>query len=160
MSASPDSAPLSDRAVASDAQAAAPIPRRWWQLADRVGTVASFLCAIHCAALPFVLTLLPLLGLEFLAGHAFERGFALFALVLAAISLIGGHRRHRHVAPLVLAVPGFVLLLVGVLFAEHYSLMLHSVLVACGGLLIATAHFANLRLDRVLGHRHGPQCAH
>ena len=41
----------------------APKAGRWWHVADRVGATASFLCAIHCALLPFVLTLLPLLGL-------------------------------------------------------------------------------------------------
>ena len=133
---------------------------RWWHLADRIGAVASFLCAIHCAALPFVLALLPLLGLTFLAGHAFERGFALFASVLALVSLVRGYRRHRHPLPLSLALPGLTLLLLGVTFAETYSIGLHSTLVACGGLLVACAHFVNLRLDRRSGHLHGPQCAH
>ena len=30
----------------------------WWHVADRIGAGASFLCAIHCALLPFVLALL------------------------------------------------------------------------------------------------------
>jgi hypothetical protein len=48
----------------------------------------------------------------------------------------------------------------GVTFAENYSIILHSVLVTCGGLLVASAHFVNLRFDRQLGHVHGPHCAH
>ncbi|HXD83673.1 MAG TPA: MerC domain-containing protein, partial [Rudaea sp.] len=43
--------------------------------ADRLGAAASLLCAVHCAALPFVLALLPALGLGFLANHGFERAF-------------------------------------------------------------------------------------
>jgi hypothetical protein len=133
---------------------------RWWHLADRIGAAASFLCAIHCAALPFVLALLPLLGLTFLADHAFERGFAMFASALALVSLARGYRRHRQPLPLSLALPGLSLLLIGVTFAESYSIGLHSTLVACGGLLVASAHFINLRVDRRSGHQHGPQCAH
>jgi hypothetical protein len=133
---------------------------RWWQFADRIGAAASFLCAIHCAALPFVLALLPLLGLTFLADHAFERGFVLFASVLALVSLARGYRRHRHPLPLSFALPGLTLLLIGVTFAESHSIALHSSLVASGGLLVACAHFINLRLDRRSGHLHGPQCAH
>jgi len=35
------------------------------------------------------------------------------------------------------------------------------VLVTCGGLMLAAAHFINLRRDhRIDGHVHGPQCAH
>ncbi len=134
----------------------------WWRVADRIGAIASFLCAIHCALLPFVLALLPFVGLEFLADHRFERGFVMFACALAIVALIRGFRRHQNALPLLLAVPGLALLLLGVTYAENYSIVLHSVLVTCGGLLLASAHFVNLQRDRRLGHDHvhGPQCAH
>lgn len=133
--------------------------KRWSSLADRVGATASFLCAIHCAALPFVLALLPVLGLGFLADHAFERGFVMFASSLALFSLISGYRHHHRPLALLLALPGLVLLIVGVTFAEKYSIGLHSVMVTCGGLLVAAGHFVNLRTHRAM-HVHGPQCAH
>jgi hypothetical protein len=135
---------------------------RWWKVADRIGATASFLCAIHCALLPFVLALLPFVGLEFLADHRFERGFVLFACALALVALIRGFRRHQRPLPLLLAAPGLALLLLGVTYAEGYSIILHSVLVTCGGLLLASAHFVNLRRDsrHSNDHIHGPQCAH
>lgn len=135
---------------------------RWWQVADRVGATASFLCAIHCALLPFVLALLPLVGLEFLADHRFERGFVMFACALALVALVRGFRRHQQSLPLLLAAPGLALLLLGVTWAENHPIVLHSALVTCGGLLLATAHYVNLRRDRRYGHDHvhGPQCAH
>jgi MerC mercury resistance protein len=137
-------------------------PRRWWHAADRVGATASFLCAIHCAALPFVLALLPVLGLSFLADHRFEAGFVAFACVLASAALISGFRRHRRRLPLILATPGLMLLVLGVTFLHSDSLIIHSVLVTCGGFLLASAHFVNLRVDRSehAGHIHGPSCAH
>jgi hypothetical protein len=137
-----------------------PSSARWWNIADRIGAVASFLCAIHCAALPFVLAVLPLLGLSFLADHAFERGFVLFASALALLALVNGYRRHHRPLPLRLALPGLLLLVMGVTFAEGYSIIVHSVMVTCGGLLVACAHFLNLRLDHRFRHEHGPQCAH
>lgn len=135
---------------------------RWWHAADRIGATASFLCAIHCALLPFVLALLPLVGLEFLADHRFERGFVMFACALALVALLRGFRRHEQPLPLLLAVPGLALLLLGVTYAEGYATVLHSVLVTSGGLLLASAHFVNLRRDRLHArdHVHGPQCAH
>lgn len=137
-------------------------PRRWWHAADRLGATASFLCAIHCAALPFVIALLPLIGLSFLADHRFEAGFVAFASVLASAALISGYRRHRRRLPLLFAIPGLLLLMLGVTFLHAHSLVVHSVLVTCGGLLVATAHFVNLRVDRSehAGHIHGPSCAH
>jgi hypothetical protein len=132
----------------------------WWRVADRIGATASFLCAIHCAALPFVLAILPLIGLEFLASHTFERGFVMFACALALFSLGRGYRRHRLSQPLMFALPGLVLLLLGVTVAESISIVVHSVLVTLGGLLVASSHFLNLRADRAVGHVHGPTCAH
>jgi hypothetical protein len=131
----------------------------WWHVADRIGATASFLCAIHCAALPFVIALLPLLGLEFLADHRFERGFVVFACALALLSLGGGYRRHHRRLALWLAAPGLALLLLGVSVAAS-PLALHSTMVTCGGLLVAAAHFINLRSDRAFVHVHGPHCAH
>ena len=71
-----------------------------WQVADRVGAIASFLCAVHCAVLPFVLALLPFVGLGFLADHRFERIFVLFACGLATLALGRGFRRNQEPLPL------------------------------------------------------------
>jgi hypothetical protein len=152
--------PMTDFPV--DPPVAPEVPRRWWHAADRLGATASFLCAIHCAALPFVLALLPVLGLSFLADHRFETGFVAFACVLASAALISGFRRHRRRLPLLLATPGLMLLVLGVTFLHGDSLLLHSVLVTCGGFLVAASHFVNLRVDRSghAGHLHGPDCAH
>lgn len=132
-----------------------------WHAADRVGATASFLCAVHCAALPFVLALLPFVGLGFLADHRFERMFVLFACVLATIALTRGYRRHREWLPLQLAAAGILLLLSGLLWMDERTIAVHSVLVSCGGVLLAGAHFVNLRLDRRghAGHAHGAGCA-
>lgn len=138
----------------------APASGRWWGLADRIGATASFLCAIHCALLPFVLTLLPLLGLGFLASHTFERGFVAFAVMLAMVALVIGYRRHHRRLPLLLAVPGLLLLLLGITVIDLHTLALHSVLVTCGGLLVASGHFVNLYADRrrAAGHGHAAAC--
>lgn len=121
--------------------------RRWWHVADRVGATASMLCALHCAALPFVLALLPLLGLSFLAGHAFERGFVLGAAALAGIVLVRGWRRHRRNMPLALAVPGLLLLVAGVCVDLDTAVTAHTIMVVSGGLLVSAAHLFNLRLS-------------
>jgi hypothetical protein len=115
--------------------------------ADRVGATASFLCAIHCAALPFVFALLPALGLGFLANHGFERWFIAFATMLALTMLIRGYLRHRTGNALGLLLPSLVLLwLGGYVFDFESSRALHATLVAVGGSGVALAHLVNLRL--------------
>lgn len=125
-------------------------PRRIAVLADRVGATASLLCAIHCVLLPFVLALLPLIGLEFLAGHTFERVFVACAAALASVSIFTAYRRHRRPHALYLMLPGIVLLVFGVAINLDAHVIIHTVSVVSGGLLVASAHVTNL----VLSHRH------
>ena len=135
------------------------VRRVFTHLADRVGAIASFLCALHCAALPFVLALLPALGLGFLADHGFERGFIVCASGLALATLVYGYRRHHASRAFVFLLPGLALLwLGGFVFDLHGGFGWHSVLVACGGSCIALAHLTNLRL--VHGHEQGTCCEH
>jgi MerC mercury resistance protein len=127
--------------------------------ADRLGAVASFLCALHCAALPFVFALLPALGLGFLADHGFERGFIICASLLALATLIYGYRRHHARRAFFFLLPGLSLLWIGgFVFDLHGGVGWHSLMVALGGSGVALAHLTNLRL--VHGHEHGACCEH
>lgn len=118
--------------------------------ADRMGATASLLCALHCALLPFVLALLPLLGLGFLADHRFERIFVACAAALASVTIFTAWRRHRKLHALFLLVPGIALLLSGIVIDIDRREWLHTALVVAGGVLVASAHIVNL----VLSHRH------
>lgn len=150
---------LDESSTAPARQAAAPVAPRWGWLAraaDRFGATASFICAVHCALLPFVIAVLPALGLGFLADHGWERGFIVFASCLALATVGLGFRRHRRRLALAILLPGVALLLTGALIDFDHSALLHALLVSCGGTLVAVAHFTNLRL----GHRHTAQCSH
>jgi hypothetical protein len=132
-------------------------PRRFATLVDRVGATASLLCAIHCVLLPFVLALLPLVGLEFLAGHTFERVFVTCAALLAGVSILVAYRRHRQPQALLLMVPGIALLIFGIAIDLDANVVVHTVSVVTGGVLVASAHITNL----ILSHRHHRlTCAH
>ena len=125
--------------------------------ADRLGLAASFLCALHCALLPVVITLLPSLGVAAGLGDRFEEGFVVFASLLGLFTLASGYRRHRAVRALWLLVPGLVVLWVGVLYAPlHHSLVPHALAMTLGGSLVGLAHLANLRLV----HVHTANCGH
>lgn len=118
--------------------------------ADRLGATASFLCAVHCALLPFVIALLPLIGLGFLADHRFERVFVACAAALASVTILTAWRRHRRLHALFLLAPGIALLLAGIVIDISAHEWAHTALVVCGGVLVASAHVVNL----VLSHRH------
>ncbi len=112
---------------------------------DFLGFAASFLCAIHCAALPIILAFSALSGLSFLANHTIEFVFVGVSLVLAAWSLYPSFKnKHHSKEPLVIAAIGFAVLF-GARFLPCGSWEGH-ITTAIGGLLIAISHFRNWRL--------------
>ncbi len=56
-------------------------PRTWM---DSLGTTVSIACAIQCTLFPLLISVLPLLGLGFLAGDGVEKVFIATSIVLAA----------------------------------------------------------------------------
>ena len=117
--------------------------------ADRLGATASFLCALHCAVLPFVLAVLPAVSLTFLADHLFERVFISVASCLALGVLLLGYRQHRNRLPLSVLLCGLIPLWIGgFLLDGHNVIGLHALLVAFGGSCLAVAHIINIRVRR------------
>jgi len=115
---------------------------------DRVGAAGSLICAAHCALWPFALALIPGLGLSFLASPLFERGFVVFAGVLATLSLLPGWRRHGSPVALMVLLPGLIGVGVGAFSSSGHGGWLHAVLMSFGGMLIGAAHLTNLSLLR------------
>lgn len=111
---------------------------------DNAGVFLSSACAVHCVAVPLLVTFLPLVGLGFLASEPAE--FAIVgAVVLAVGSVVAGvryHRRYRAFLTLVLAVG---VIAAGYTAAEgNFEVILH----VTGGVLLATTHLLNRHLCR------------
>ena len=77
---------------------------------DWLGVGASVLCAIHCAAMPFVVGFLPLLGLSFLADPSFHKWMVGICLALALLAFVPGWRRHHRLAPTIIGLGGLGLI--------------------------------------------------
>jgi hypothetical protein len=120
---------------------------------DRVGATASTACAIHCMITPFVLGILPLLGIGFLAAPWFENTAVLAALSLAVVSLLHGYLHHRQFHALWLLMIGAALLLSGRFVIGDANKMIETPLVVLGGLALAGAHLINRKLCK-----HCEQC--
>lgn len=129
-------------------------PRRSGNVADRLrklnldalGIGASVICAVHCALLPILMTVLPLFGLEILENEKVEYGLLSFTFLVGCTSLFRGYRYHHHHAkPLLLFSLGFALLLLGHFLVGGFW---EPVVIAIGALLIIAAHVWNLRTCR------------
>ena len=77
---------------------------------DWVGIVASIGCAIHCAAMPFVIAYLPALGLSFLADEGFHQWMALACFLIAIVAFIPGLKKHGSWIPISIATVGLGLI--------------------------------------------------
>ena len=86
-----------------------PLPRSQ-AYRDWLGVGASVLCAIHCAAMPFVVGFLPLLGLSFLADPSFHQWMVAICLALALLAFVPGWRRHHRLAPAIIGMTGLGLI--------------------------------------------------
>lgn len=84
-----------------------PAPGGW---SDWVGMAASIGCAIHCAAMPFVIAYLPSLGLSFLADEAFHKWMAVGCFAVALAAFVPGLRKHGRWMPTIVGSVGLVMI--------------------------------------------------
>lgn len=110
---------------------------------DRLGITATSLCALHCIFLPVLLPALPLLGLSFLADHAWEHVFLVITGILGTFALFSGFKKyHKRLYP-------FYLLFLGltIYWIKHdFSEALEPYFIVIGASLIVAAHVINLKL--------------
>lgn len=126
--------------------------RPWSALLDRAGVVASITCAIHCALMPLLVSVLPLAGVGLLAEESAETGFVGAAIAIGLLSLVPSYlQRHGRARPLVIFVGGVAAILLARSFFEESS-SFEIPLVVTGAILIATAHVLNGRLCRSCEH--------
>lgn len=82
----------------------------WLRWGDSAGMIASVGCAIHCAAMPFVIAYLPALGLSFLADEAFHKWMAVACFGIALLAFIPGLRKHGRLTPVLIGSVGLVMI--------------------------------------------------
>lgn len=113
---------------------------------DKAGATASLTCAVHCAAMPLVITLLPLLGLTFLADERLEWGLLGLSALLGVSSLCLGFREHGRRSALAILAVGLSLMALGRISEERQWGCASVLVVVFGGSTIAASHLLNRRL--------------
>lgn len=111
---------------------------------DGLGIFTSLLCAIHCAALPLLVSILPLFGLGFIRHPLFEYGMIGLAFAIGTGALWHGFTRHHHrLMPWLFFVAGMILLIAKELWNKYELYLLPFAVI-----LIISAHVVNYRLSR------------
>ena len=123
---------------------------------DQLGMTASIACAIHCAALPFLITTLPLWGLSFLGDSWVEISMICLSLFIGIWSLGKSYPKHRKILPLLILSTGF-----GMIASGHYLLHeFEAIVIPLGGFTIATAHLINWKYGRNALHQSSHEHTH
>ena len=113
---------------------------------DRTGAAASFICAIHCVAMPFMIAALPLLGLGFLLDERLDWALISFSVIIGLVSLVPSFiRHHRKVRTLILFIVGISLILISHIWLEEDWHLQAPVLIA-GAAAVISAHLINRKL--------------
>lgn len=117
---------------------------------DIVASMSSLICAIHCAAIPIVLSFSSLSSLHFLENPYIEWTFIIIGLLFVFMSLWPSYKKtHHQVKPLLIASVGFVFMAIGRLdFTELWETS-NTVI---GALLVSSAHYFNWKLIKTLHH--------
>jgi hypothetical protein len=121
--------------------------RPWTKALDGLGISASFLCAIHCALLPIVAGLLPVVGLQAFAHPAIEKSIFVSAFIIASLSLFPSYIRiHRKSSAIMIFIAGFTMLFIGHEAGHEWGLTwVEAPLAVAGGLGVALAHYVNYK---------------
>ena len=125
---------------------------------DILGIGLSALCAVHCLAIPFLIGVLPLLGLGFVADHEFEWVMIAIISLLAGLSYFNGYRRHKRAVVWVFFLVGALTFVVIRPLVSHdhghehfHGFELHHFATVFGGTVFALGHWKNW-------HWHRPSC--
>jgi hypothetical protein len=115
-------------------------------LLDRAGMWASALCAIHCIALPMLVTISAFSGLVFLDDPRVENVIITATILLGTCSLFPSYfKHHRKIFPMLILLFGFFLIGLS-RFMVHVN---EPVLVSAGAALVASAHLLNYRICKI-----------
>jgi uncharacterized membrane protein HdeD (DUF308 family) len=111
---------------------------------DKLGFFLSLVCAVHCASMPLLVALLPLVGAGFLHNPVLELVLMGTAVLIAGIILIKDYLQiHKSFIPLWLLLAGVAAKLSGIfIFGHQYE----PVIITSGAAFILLAYIANWRL--------------
>ena len=118
-------------------------------LADKAAITLSFICTIHCLALPLAVVLLPALAVLNLEDEASHLWMLAAVVPTSLYALTMGCKKHKDYSVMPFGIIGLVIL-VAVPFLGHDLLgeSGESIFTTIGGLIIAGGHLINHRLCR------------
>ncbi len=110
---------------------------------DKVGVTTSLVCAVHCLALPLLLTSLPILGIDLIQNESVEIAMIVLAFLVGIVALAKGRKAYRSYLPIIFFIIGIgCLILKEVWHAWHNTILVPAVF------FILLAHYTNHKMTK------------
>lgn len=104
--------------------------------ASRLGMSLSFLCAIHCLSMPFIIALLPTAG-SYFHSSMIEGSVIGMSILLAVYTLYKDFRNHKRIIPILILGLGFIVVVSAFIYEAFHDFY------ALGGIIIFIAYVIN-----------------
>ena len=115
-------------------------------VSDKVAIGLSFMCVLHCIALPVILIFLPIVtSLLALNDERFHLWLVFAVIPISLFAIVSGYLHHKHSSVLLVSLFGLAMLMAAVMF-EHGVLGEKGevILTLLGSGLVACGHIANI----------------
>jgi len=118
-------------------------------LTDRMAISLSFLCTLHCLALPVLLAVVPSLTALSLDDEAFHLWMLVAVVPISGFALAVGYRKHNSYPVLVIGSLGLLVMILAVLLGHDWlGDAGEKMLTVLGASVVALAHYLNQRFCR------------
>ena len=123
---------------------------------DTVGSLVSFVCAVHCFLTPLLIVIFPMAIARYLGNSHAHDGLVISAIALAIISLIVGHRKHKNYNIFILPIISSLLFY----FTSHDNQSIsNSIILTLAGIILVITHLLNKKLCDQCEHcKHDDRC--
>ncbi|MCP3908899.1 MAG: MerC domain-containing protein [Oceanicoccus sp.] len=116
-------------------------------IADKTAISLSFICTLHCLAVPFAVALLPTFAAINLEDEAFHLWMIAAVIPTSLLALSMGCKKHRDYRVLLLGIAGLSLLIFAAFFGHDLlGERGETAFTVFGAIIIATGHLLNHRL--------------
>lgn len=124
---------------------------------DSIGFIASSLCAIHCAVMPFIFLFLTFYGFQFIANPFIEFLFISTSILIGIYTFRHGYfNHHKKLYPFIIFTTGLVIIFIGHFYfhehnydsSDYHSHLIFFLISPIGAILVGIGHFLNRKLSR------------
>jgi hypothetical protein len=131
------------------------------RLFDKLGITLSFICIIHCMALPFMVMALPALR-TYTESEGFHTLMVFLVTLTAGLAFIPGYLRHKDKKLIVLVITSLVLIVLGIVLGHelgidpghthddghdhmNFGVLAERIVTTIGSILLIYCHFRNIK---------------